>query len=272
MAREINYRRFYQSYGLSLSKDENEMVGECPFCADGGKLFINAQRGVADCKKCGSWNNWSFLKRLVEDSPQTLDELEDNRGITKETLIYAGVCQNFLNDDWLLPSYAYGTDGEIKLLNVYRSHKQKDGKMMLLSGPAPCQQQPYLINLYKKQRTVFICEGHWDTLFWIDCLSHIFPRKGGSLARKGKPDHKQSILKDYGVVGAPGANNWKEEWFKPLKKAETVCLLYDNDEPGQKGVQRMVKKISNQKKWKPEIKVLEWDRDDVGDLRDLKEV
>jgi len=269
---KIDYHKFYSCYGLQLEPGDDQMTGICPFCDKEGKLYVSPKTGQGDCKSCGeAFNNWSFLSRLIEFSPLEVDPLAENRNISSDTLTWAGVCLSFLTGEYLLPSYAYGADGKIKLLNVYRAPMQANGKVEVRSGPSPCKQQPYLINHYNGQPTVCICEGHWDALLWVDVLART-SRRGSRFVRHS-PRFDHSLLSEFAVVGAPGSNTWKEEWLTPLKKASEVILLYDNDEPGKKGVQRTAQMISSQKRWSPRIQIMEWKPEDkANDLRDLTKV
>lgn len=271
MSDAANYRKFWYVYGVELSKGSPEMIGDCPFCGKEHHLFVNAKKGLWDCKSCGEkGNHTTFLTQLHDQSsssPEDLRELADDRGLKVETLQFADVKKSFLTGTYLLPTK--NVKGNI--VNLFRSDPEQNGdgvlKWPVLSSPAPCKQQLYFSDRLRKNQVVCICEGHWDTLALLECLLHL-QQRGDRVVKKGKPDKKNSLYASYDVAGAPGATTFMDEWLQKLRNRD-IWILYDNDDPGKKGVKRLLKLLRETNVNFERVRVLQWKQSDPNDIRDV---
>ena len=156
-----------------------------------------------------------------------------------------------------------------KLSNLYQARKTEEGKYEIRSSPAPCQQQLYRIDTIRDHHeVVWICEGHWDTLVWLDTLSRLAERQrddGMSMVLRGRADYGNAILRRNAVVGVPGASTFKDPWLDPLRGKRAI-LIFDHDEAGQKGCDRLSAKLL--KEGIPTWRLI-WGDVSENDLRDL---
>jgi len=267
---KANFRKLWWFHGVELTKTGSQFVGNCPFCTKDQHLYVNPENGMWDCKSCGeSGNSFTFLSKLhqLSDSSQkSLQPLAENRGLKVETLQMAGVIKSVLTGQYSLPV----KNAKGNVVNLYKAEESNgDGvtRYPIYSSPAPCHQHLYLSDMLRKNQTVFICEGHWDALAWMETLLHL-QQRGDILVKKGRPDPEKSLYKVYDVVGAPGATTFPEEWLKLFSRRDLI-LLYDNDEAGQKGVRRLIKMMKESTIHFNSLRVLRWANDDPNDIRDL---
>lgn len=210
----------YQFHGVKIEKQSgNEACATCPFCGKEGHFYINTGNGLWSCKKgCGEGNLYTFLARihalyLEKTTKSDWKSLQNHRSIDwsilkEHQLAYTG-------SSWLLP--IYNVQGALANLMLF---PWTDKKPKLLSTPGCAQ---HLFNAHRVQRTgpVYICEGQWDAmaLQW--------------LLRQAHQD-----AEDYSVVGVPGASVFKADWV-PLFQDRQVVLLYDHDEEGRRGMEKV---------------------------------
>lgn len=263
-------RKFYFFFGVDLSSTgSDQLIGTCPFCHKDSHFYVyigsptpKKSPGMFDCKRCGErGNHYTFLTKLHEVScslEQDYSDLSESRGIGEATFGFAQLCASFNTGEVFIPSFT--ENGTIN--NLYKLVTQK-GKLQVRSAPAPCSQKLYRqASIKNSHTTVWVCEGHWDTLVWLETLAHLSER-GNKLILKGKPDFDNSLLQQNAVVGVPGANTFKEEWVKSLK-GKHVVLLYDNDEAGWKGMNQATRKLEGIRSLHKVI----WREGDENDLRD----
>lgn len=271
MSQKSATRKFFYYYGVELSFAGSQLLGDCFLCGKEQHFYVDPESGKWNCKSCGAGGNqFTFLTQLANtshDDDESLGELAENRGIKISTLRDSGVKKSVVSGCYLLPV----RNSKNNVINLYKSEPQTNGngtaKFPVLSGPSPCNQQLYLGDDLRKNQTVYICEGHWDALAWKETLLHL-QRRGERLVKKGRPDTKKSLYASYEVTGAPGATTFSEEWLRSLKNRDLV-LLYDNDEAGKKGVQRVLKLIRESPININSIKMLVWRDNDPNDIRDL---
>lgn len=266
-----NFRKFYYIHGVDLTKGTPEMIGDCPFCGKEKHYFVNAMTGQYDCKSCGvKGNATTFLTELHEmssSSPEDLRELAENRGVKVSTLQFCDIKRSALTDAYYLP--VRNVKGNI--INLFRSEAETNGngstKFPVYSAPAPCRQQLYLRDKLRKNSTVFICEGHWDSVAWVEALLHL-QQRGDKVVKKGRPDPENSLYASYDIAGAPGATTFSEEWLRDLKNRDVV-ILYDNDEAGEKGRKRLIKLMREANINFQRVRYMHWKKSDPNDIRDV---
>lgn len=181
--------------------------GTCPFCGKENHFYVNATNDnkTWDCKKCGRAGGFQkFLQEAVKFAKgKNLSALSKNRGIGERTLYEMDI--GFINGLWCIPVY---DSTKTKVLNV----KIYDGSSF--KNTASCSATMYgLWCLPKDYNKIYLTEGEWDYL----------------------------ALKDSGgeaVLGAPGAGTFKTDSV-PLFLGKRVYILYDNDEAGKRGMEKV---------------------------------
>ena len=269
---KVDYRKFFYAFGVELSVG-SQLQGDCPLCEHGAHFFVNPHSGQYDCKLCGEQGNaWTFLGKYHEHIlKQTTDEdyasLSRERGIKPATFKHLQLAKVPGQDKWIIPTN--NPDG--KLTNLYQMLPTESGGYMMMSSPAPCAQLPYRADtITKDTNTIWICEGQSDTAVWLEVLASLAKLGNGEFKLKGRPNFNNDILKTNAVIGAPGCQTFKKHWLK-LLDGKNVVVMFDNDDAGRKGVNRIVSMIGKSK-YKPlSFQSLIWHENDPDkmDLRDV---
>jgi len=279
-----DWRKFYYCFGVKLEGKGSQIGGACPFCLKGDKHFTvrtadeekvggkTRAPGMYHCKKCGeSGNHFNFINAILNKSapkqfvPSYYDELVEAKGLMAETFWEFSVVRSLVNGQWLLPSF--NTMG--KLCNLYRvDQDEKEGKLIIKSAASPIEQQLYRMNkLTKETETVYLVEGHWDTMAFSEVVAHLTSR-GTQVVLKPKPDYNCPLSQKVAVIGLPGACTIKDTWFRSFKKKGLV-VCFDNDQAGESAFSRFHQGINASKHKPHSLKKLNWRTGDVNDLRDL---
>lgn len=306
---KTDYRKFFFSFGVELSTG-SQLQGDCPFCSREGHFFVNPHTGQYDCKLCGeSGNAWSFIRNyhaicLSSTTKTDYQSLSEDRGIKPVTLEHLQLALNPLTGRWLIP--CNNLDG--KLTNCYHAAPREHGGFNLLSTPSPCVQQLYLGDRIKSQDTVWVAEGHWDGMAWLEVLASLAQTSNG-IKLKGRPNFTDPtrLLHTNAIVALPGATNFNKGWAKVFADKDVV-LMHDNDptrvlcptckgtegyeprehfadqpcpkcgsmettgqliNPGRQGIERITKIFSESKHQPRSLQNISWRSDDPKDVRDL---
>jgi hypothetical protein len=267
-----DYLKFYRFHGVELDYDNGsgQFIGTCPDCQKGEHFYVLATTGQYHCHFCGfEGNTYAFMGYLLERGRnRDLGGLSDSRRIRERCLHDHQIIKHPLTGDWAIPTFTNG--GTPNNLYTYRLSVRK-GRYEIRSSPG-CNQQLYRYWLItREQTTIYVCEGHWDTLALVDILSAIRYRKDpktekGKYLQTTNPDN--SLLKTTAVVGAPGAVTFKKDWLFYLRNRH-VRLLFDNDESGQKGMDRLVKMIEKNRTPVSSLQRIQWKERDHNDIRDF---
>jgi len=230
--------KIFNQFGFKKASDSGDhAVGNCIFCGSSGHFYINvaSQNKTWDCKSCGKGGGFQkFLEIVVKEATNKIDALAQDRGLSKETLLEAGVRE--FNGFFIIPVY---NQAKNKLLNV----KKYDGRNFMNATGCPAT----MYNVWripKDYGIVFICEGEWDTL----------------VLQEIEPDNAA-------IIGVPGAATIKQELI-PICDGKEVYLLFDNDEAGRKGIEKAINLL---KSVTSEIYKIEWPKNTVDgfDIRDV---
>lgn len=220
-----------------------EVLTRCPRCGK-EKLYIHSQDGVWMCMVCGESGRWTlYLEWLLQNSdedPSDLQRLSEMRGLSVDALVHYEI--RLVGDRWLIPYR--DRDSFLQTVRVWA------GKIMGLPGVSPMR---YGMQFDKGNRTLYICEGEWDTMAFYDM---------------GVPE---------GVDwwGIPGAGIWRDEWSEECVGRDLVLCL-DNDTAGSKGIQRIHASVRG---LAGSVSYLDWEKvgevlpiQDGHDLRDLRKI
>jgi len=222
--------------------EDKQVIGLCPWCGKKGKMFINIETRLWDCKVCGVSGNWEqFLERAhIEDRKKLkgliTKPLTKDRGLSSQTFRAFGF-------GWNGQDYTYPVRDMKKIVDLkrYRPGKRglstKGGKIGLI-GPE---------KRVNSQR-VWVCEGEWDALALFEIL------------------HALKIKED--VYAVCGASNFPKHMVA-LFEGREVILCFDCDSPGQRGLAKAWDLLggtaSNRQR-------LEWPSEDLPDGYDLRDL
>lgn len=179
-----------------------------------------------------------YTQRLYEN-PSAYKYLQEKRGLTDETirdlqfgwadggllthLVAAGYklddikssClinhfgSDFLEDKITIPYFSYGNTVTIR-------GKTIGGKYLSLPSPYGTARL-YGVDAIRGEQTVLVSAGE------LDCA--VLQQMG------------------YAAIGVPGENIWKPEWTEELSGAKRVFILFDNDNAGKAGAEKLATKL-----------------------------
>ena len=235
----------FKCHGVDFSYTQGDQeIGRCPFCTKKDHFYVNKCTGQWDCKKCGeSGNIWTFLKKyadMVYSNTTTAQykTLAKARGLAISAL--RGWKLSWDGMYWLMPVLIAS-----KICRDIRRWKPKTSMVMSTKG---CKSQLYGGYKAAKAKTIWLCEGEWDTI----AMSWLLERNGALNQR---------------AVGVPGASTFKDEWVEQFTN-KSVYLCYDKDIAGEQGTLKAFNKLSNVTQ---KIKIIKWPATlpDKYDIRDF---
>ncbi len=232
----------------TTTSGDTQEVGACPFCGK-EKFFINVNTKAWDCKVCGKSGGYkSFLRDIVAHCQEHFKDdvalaLSEDRGIGIEALQRRCVGYNPVTQKYTIP---VPDQPALEMWNVL-TH-QPGGKLISTSG---CT-----VGLFGWDQdidgaeTIWLCEGEWDGMAWMETLTALGRSRDIALA-------------------VPGAGTFKAEWTG-IFKDKVVRVLYDHDKAGRDGAKKVYAAI---KRLVKDIKFLHWPEDsdlpEGFDVRDL---
>lgn len=140
------------------------------------------------------------------------------------------VAYNTTTSEWMLP--VWGTEGSTKgILNLYVYRKSFDpdsgrSSLQVLSGPS-FKHVPYGIHRLRSgsNRPIWVLEGHFDYLAFDSLL-----RRTGQAG-------------NFDAIGAPGSGTFSKHYLS-IFSGRDVVLVFDNDKPGQDGMEKITRDMS----------------------------
>jgi len=250
-----SYRRLFETFGLTFSANGSAQAtaDACPFC-DGPKFTVNLETGQYQCfrkNNCGvKGNAYVFVNamhenRLRETTDADYRRLRDLRGLPLQTLKRHSLAWDATQRCWWIPYKSQ----EGKVQNITRYYEGDGRKLTLPSLPLRLHGLDRLSSDVHK--TLLICEGAFDS---IALDAHLVSNK---------------TRKRYDILAVPSAGVFKTDWLKHLE-GRTVRLLFDNDEAGRDGQDRIAK-LCRDENLKCKLSILRWpeglpEKCDVSDL------
>lgn len=264
------YVKFFRHYGLQLYSDQQQLRGQCPFpdCQKEDHFYANYGTGQWDCKRCQRKGNaYTFIEQFHQAAlDMTTDEHyyllgEKRPGIPPWVFKDWKIAVSPTTGEFLLPAWV----NDKKLTNLYVWRELYDATkekyvMTVMSGPT-LKHTLYGIHRLsgKRDKPLFILEGHWDTLAFAGLVAYVnCPRTGAPLSQVVE------------FVGMPGAGVFPKEQLHILDGRD-VRVLADNDEAGRSGVERLVRSIAQNNTIPQRFAVVEWPQEVIRgfDVRDL---
>lgn len=238
-----------ESMGIPYTEQSGQIVTACPYCGKPDHLYIDPGKRVFfchQCKKPGTWRELSEQlgmnpavkiqpvtkkeyrhpteeyvsschKKLLGPSGTKAVEYLYARKISLDTIHYFKLGIEKKDDkEWIvMPYYSKGKPVNVKYRSIPPAEKEfrrwKDGESTLFNQD--------VLKTLKDEDTVIITEGEFDTLAL----------------------HSQGITD--AVSTSVGANAIKPEWIDALERFKDIAIVYDNDEPGQKGAKELAKRL-----------------------------
>ncbi len=206
----------FQQHGFThMDENDTQYTGKCPFCmGKKERFYINKELFLWDCKLCGRTGNFEkFLEEValynIETiQPKHITDLGNAKGIKPQTLRAWGV-------GWSGTEYTWAARGNPthKVTDLRRHTKGK--KILATAGVKLSLVCPLKLG---NTPTLWLTEGEWDGMALWECL-----RKVG--------------IKD-DVYASPGASILPKRLLE-LFDGKDVIIIYDNDEAGRRGMERL---------------------------------
>lgn len=220
-------------------------AGDCVLCGKEHHMFVDADSGKWDCKRCGESGNLITYLTKVVDHHHNATSREMWLKLSKNRKIPVGVLKarklGFDGEQWLIPALSH-----TGYVNDVRRYNWK-----AVMSTAGCKSQLFGMERLAKAKMgtrVWMCEGEWDAMAMDWLLREV--------------ENTTDV-----VVAVPGAGTLKPEWLD-FFAGKHVVAVYDADEAGDRGAEKVYKAL------KPRAKKLEFvnwpqSRPSGYDLRDF---
>ncbi len=256
MAEPTDFLELFEFHGVNITNARSKNArANCPFCDHGSsKLYINKETGLYDCKNCGAKGNANTFLQQVYDYAESETAAADytrlaalKPGTTAQALKRAGLRLDtvFGHTRWLIPYK--GTNGKLTNLRAFLEDS-KNPKFLWTPTVDTFTTSLWGLERFNKKGPIFLCEGEMDA---IALLQVIF---------------KATRQKNTSVLAAPGAGTFKEEWCDLFQNRD-VYVLYDNDDAGISGMDRVKSKLAGVAS---NVYTIEWSAD-AGDGYDVRD-
>lgn len=247
------YLQFFQSYGVTLSSQREQLQGDCPFigCRKEGHFYASSASGQWDCKKCGkSGNIYTFMSFLHKSylsimSPADYEWIAKQRpGISVPALKHYAICR-FGPSSVLLPTY--NSEGSsLVSLPIWRelSDTKTSTTSYRILNPPIVPTSVFGLQHVRPSVPLYICEGQWDLLALYSAFS--------TIRISGKP-----FLTTASIISTPGASAFPQRSLSLLDNRD-IFILYDNDSAGMTGADSLLNAISRNGVTPRKISSLKW--------------
>ncbi len=255
----IDVRGYLDSKGFKYKERGEEFNLCCPLCSPPDKewkFFINATSGAWKChhaSRCGKQGNLYQLQRELGDVHQ--GNGKSAMTLTKNYAVPRTEGIQRLDAEW----QAWWTARGITAETVERFKVRQKGSQLLF----PYLRDGKLINLKTRDRNKnFMLEKGADIcLFGRDLV----PMAAEDLVVvEGEPDAMAAW--EYGVTavsvpsGAEG-DTWVSREWEYLERFKRLFICFDSDEAGQKGAEKLIKRLG----WQWEIHTVQLPYKDMND-------
>ncbi|HQP25124.1 MAG TPA: DnaB-like helicase C-terminal domain-containing protein [Smithellaceae bacterium] len=256
---------YIQSKGIDYKIQSGQAVLNCFFCGDTkGHLYIDQQDGAFFCHKCNERGNLITLQKhfgdYQKDRPQISKPYQKSQAAVKPAFEDQGkryyptiddkkaieAHQRLLNNE---PALKYVTETRGLCIETVKAFKiglqiDKDGGQWLT---IPHHEKGKLINIKSRslpptEKTFRRVKDCLSILFNSDCLETY---KGNVYLCEGEIDALSLWDKSEKNVIATttGAGSFDPAWIDQLKDVKKIIIVYDPDEPGQKGAREVARRL-----------------------------
>jgi hypothetical protein len=213
----------FMAHGVDFTGESGDnFQGYCPFCGK-DKFYVNPENLLWNCHSgsCSLSGNLLTFLDMVQSSYQEgmskklWAKLHKSRGIPIKFLKKWGI--GYEDGKYRLPYK--NIRGHVQ--NI-RSYGLKNKQMRNTMGASLSLYGMHQLENASRKHPVYLCEGEWDVIA-LDWFLRTHKKKGI-------------------VLGAPGANIFKEGW-EDFFKDRRVYICYDNDAAGRKGLEKVSERL-----------------------------
>ena len=244
---------FERDFGFQIKWSGVEGIGRCPNPHHEDRnpsCSFNADKGVIYCHSCGyKANCYSYAKEQGLDNPhqyiknESYGEIRINRPLKTEdrTPKMSADELNKMKDEY----YANLTESDKVFTGDLKIHgKRKDGNFVWF--------YPTAIKHHKSSPN-WVGNDRSCQIYGLEYLSDI-PKNGMLYIFEGEKDVNYSPYKAISFSG--GAGSIPKDLF-PLHPYKKIVVLYDNDDAGKIGAEKVATRITSE--WDAEVKIGQWD-------------
>ncbi|MCE9643080.1 MAG: toprim domain-containing protein [Candidatus Andersenbacteria bacterium] len=250
---EITIKEYLAQKGVEFQERGGELITACLFngCDDDSRtnerhLYFNAEDGVYQCKKCDERGNIISLRKYFGDEqekpsttkpksqhgprftdilvsqsheamPDNIRQYLNKRGIPDTVIADSKLGYgNFYGKNWITIPIKDET-GEYAYFKLRQDPNEGNEKITYPKGEAQIYEWD---TLKRTDAPLIICEGELDRLLLVG--------KGVNA-----------------ITSTHGAGTFKQEWVPQLTAFQKIYVCFDQDEPGQKGAERVAKMLDN---------------------------
>ncbi|MFW5884822.1 MAG: toprim domain-containing protein [Patescibacteria group bacterium] len=242
----MKVENYLNEKGINYKEKNGELITKCIFCGKEDHMYICAETGMFDCKRCGEKGNLTTLKNHLGDN-----NFNSSRSKRKKKMVPVLVEECFHNlpekirsylnqrgvDDDLIEDYKIGwgefygrnwitipiknENGDYEFFKLRKDPEGTTNDLKYCFYPTGSQTSLLGWNyLQSDSNEIVICEGEFD----------------------------QMILGKYGIpaiTSTAGVGTFKKEWLSYLKNFRKIFICFDKDEAGQEGMKKLSEKIES---------------------------
>ncbi len=255
---------YIQNKGIPYKVQSGQAVFNCPFCGDTkGHLYMDRENGAFFCQKCNERGNLITLQKYFGDyqkdklpmnrpyqKPQNAVKAafpdKNERSIVLNEKIVSEANLRLLNDKSVLEYITVKRGLSLETVKAFKIGLKIDknsGHWLTI----PHYEKGKLINIKSRslppaEKTFHREKNCRSILFNSDCLNN---NKGAVYLCEGEID--ALTLWDKGeknvVATTTGAGSFDPAWIDQLKDIQKIIIVYDPDEPGQKGAREVARRL-----------------------------
>jgi len=244
---------FERDFGFQIKWSGVEGIGRCPNPHHEDRnpsCSFNADKGVIYCHSCGyKANCYSYAKEQGLDNPHQYIKNESYGGIriyrplkTEDRTPKMSADElNKMKDEY----YANLTESDKVFTGDLKIHgKRKDGNFVWF--------YPTAIKHHKSSPN-WVGNDRSCQIYGLEYLSDI-PKNGMLYIFEGEKDVNYSPYK--AISFSSGAGSLPID-LSPLHPFKNIVVLYDNDDAGKIGAEKVAERITSE--WDAEVKIGQWD-------------
>ncbi len=220
-----NISKLLSEHHIVIAREvDDQLIGDCIFCGKENHFYMHKDKGLWDCKSCGSDGNinnllyqlgMAYHKQLFNQTQITqLKKLSADRGLPVSALKEWFVGWDNIGKRYTIPCIVNKDScADIRTYKLRMKTRSSAGAKV------------GLFNIHKidSKHPVYLCEGEWDGM----ALDWLLKKIGVKAS----------------VVAVPGAIVFKKEWLPVFRNCD-VQVIYDNDSPGEQGEMKVQQLLS----------------------------
>lgn len=286
----ISPSEYLATKGLVFQEKGNELILACPFngCDDDSRtnerhFYIHKEKGVYDCKKCGSQGNLFDLAKHLSDEVrvlyreqlQTSPKKTSTKSTPTETVTKELVerCHSALPDN--VRAYLNGRGITDDLISQYKLGWGEFYGAKWITIPIPKKDTPNEYALLKLRRDPESTdEKRPKMMVWPKDSEHelydwrMFKGATSLVLCEGEFDMLVLLSKGIpAITSTGGCGTFKQDWIKSFANLESVCVCYDNDDEGEKGAKKVLDALKSNDTLK--LFQIHLPKVETGDLKDV---